>query len=659
MLMFAAGIAIHCPHAAAQESNAAPAGAKILRVAVMDPMADKLSCPCLEGYAQRRYDLLADFIGKRLGCKVQLFYGESLNVPLHESPGGIDVAIAKCSVVEYEAPTLGLKMRLIAMLTGKDGGTQLTGVFAARAKDALRSLADLKGKCILVGDPAEAEKYGAAAQALAAAGIAADQFTSAPKANCKIAAADLVKGEGAAAVISSYAYPLLAGCGAVNEGDLRIIGQTAPLPFITVFVNEALAQQRQEAILKALLDMREDAKLLKAMESKDGFVRYAGDQWTGWRGARRDGHVPRLPASLPKEPRILWERAMSSHGVGGLAATDQYVIISDKDADKKRDIWHCLDAATGKTVWEFSYAAAGALDFTNSPRATPVICDDQAYLLSAFGLLHCIRLEDKKILWKRDLPADFGAKLTQWGMASSPLVIGNKLIVNPGTPKASVVALDRKTGKDLWKTPGAAAAFASFIVAEFGGRRQAVGYDAKSLGGWDPETGERLWRLEPPQGGDFNVPTPIAVDGKLLVTSENNGTRLYGFDSAGKIIPAPLAANKDLSCDAATPVVCNGLVFGGQNCLICLDLGAQLKTCWREEGKDFDQHLSLIADGQRVLMLSLTGVLTLIEATRDGFRPLGRLQLPSGPDDAFWPHPALVGNRLFIRHSTKAYCIQL
>src|SRR5215207_10483751 len=120
------------------------------------------------------------------------------------------------------------------------------------------------------------------------------------------------------------------------------------------------------------------------------------------------------------------------------------------------------------------------------------------------------------------------------------------LIVNPGGAGASLVALDCATGRTRWATPGSPAAYAAFICGQFGGRRQIVGYDQDSLGGWDVKTGERLWQLVPPTKGDFNVPTPIAVDGGVAVSTENNGTRLYRFDGSGRIVPEPAAQNADL-----------------------------------------------------------------------------------------------------------------
>jgi hypothetical protein len=129
------------------------------------------------------------------------------------------------------------------------------------------------------------------------------------------------------------------------------------------------------------------------------------------------------------------------------------------------------------------------MDFTNSPRANPVIHQGMVYTLGAFGDLYCLNLDSGKVVWRKQLAEDFQAKRPSWGWSSTPLIVGDKLIVNPGAKDASLVALDRRTGTVLWSTPGDPPGYASFILATFADVTQIVGYDAASLGGWDPQTG--------------------------------------------------------------------------------------------------------------------------------------------------------------------------
>jgi len=332
--------------------------------------------------------------------------------------------------------------------------------------------------------------------------------------------------------------------------------------------------------------------------------------------------------------------------------------VADKDLDETQDIFRCLDADSGRELWTLNYAASGNMDYTNSPRATPVISEGLVYLLGAFGDLHCVRLADGNVVWKRNIVQEFGAKRPHWGLCASPLVVDGKLIVGPGAKDASLVALNLQTGKLVWKAPGRASAYASFIAGTFGRVKQIVGYDEISLGGWDLVTGVRLWELVPEIDGDFNVPTPVAVDGKLLVATENNGTRLYGFDDNGQIQPKPLAQNEDLVPDTSSPVVLDGLVFGCSGALYCLDLADGLKMRWEGfTGRAYDEYASLIAGNGHVLVTTVEGELLLIEATRAAYKVVSRLRLFE--NEQVWSHPALVGTRLYVRSDAAAYCVLL
>jgi outer membrane protein assembly factor BamB len=333
--------------------------------------------------------------------------------------------------------------------------------------------------------------------------------------------------------------------------------------------------------------------------------------------------------------------------------------VADRDTADTRDVFRCLGAADGSDRWTVAYAAPAQLDYGNAPRATPLIAGEKVYLYGALGHLHCVDLASGKILWKRNLRLDFKAHDERpWGAASSPLLVDDKLIVNPGGKDASLAALDPATGAVIWQTPGGPAAFSSFIVGQFGGTRQIVGYDKTSLGGWDPATGHRLWQLIPPHKNDFNVPTPIEFEGQLLVATENNGTRLYRFREDGTIAPEPVAQFNDLAPDSHTPVVVGGRLFGVWGALFCLDVRAGLKPLWTSEDKTYADYASIIGSGGLVLVTTQYGELLLVDAAADEYRVVSRLKL-FDDDSGVLAHPALVGHRLYVRSSTAIHCLDL
>ena len=379
--------------------------------------------------------------------------------------------------------------------------------------------------------------------------------------------------------------------------------------------------------------------------------------WPGWRGVGRQAITADVPGMLPEQKRVLWQRPLTGPGLAGVVVANGRVVVSDKDEAATHDIFRCLDALTGAPIWTLRYLAAGDMDSTNAPRATPLVHDGLVYLLGAFGHLHCVRLDTGQVVWKRNLVEDFGAHLPMWGMCSSPLITDGTLIVNPGAKDASIVALNPRTGDVVWKCPGRQAAYASFIVGAFGGVRQIVGYDFETLGGWRVDTGQRLWELRPEVNGDFNVPTPIDVGGKLLVATENNGARLYGFAPGGKIVPKPLAANLDLVPDTSSPVVLDGKLFGAAGALFCLDLDHGLKTLW--EGVTdyaYNDYVSLIAGNGRILVTTASGELLLVNASAEKYELVSRLRLF---DEGVLSHPALVGDRLYVRSDSAIVCLRL
>jgi len=272
--------------------------------------------------------------------------------------------------------------------------------------------------------------------------------------------------------------------------------------------------------------------------------------------------------------------------------------------------------------------------------------------------LHCVKLATGGVVWETNVVDRFGAELPQWGVCSTPLIHGRKLILNPGAAAAAMVALNRYTGQVLWQTPGEPAAYASFYASRFGGVEQIVGYDAVSLGGWDPRTGRRLWRLTPPIDSDFNVPTPARSGGRLLVATENNGTRMYSFDEDGRIAAEPFAVNEQLAPDTSSPVVESGLVFGVWEGLYCLDPRQGLKTLWKSEDEAYQDYACLIGGGGRVLVTTVTGELLLVRATDRRYELIARLQ-PFAYEAEVWSHPAIVGNRLYLRTQKEVVCLRL
>jgi ABC-type phosphate/phosphonate transport system substrate-binding protein len=636
-------------------------------IAVMDPLALENACACVEGFAQRDYKALADYLKAKLDRNVEVTFCESIENAFEQIGHLPDILIGKKSVIEFDGKKTNTSLVHIAMLTGKDGKTTLTGLFVALSDCKIEKISDLKGLKIAFGPEDSDEKHSAALSALKEYDIEkpSDILTCG---TCSISVMEVINGQADAAVISSYALPLLIGCQTVGNGELKVIGKTAEVPFVAVYTTQQVNPFDAESIQQVLLDACQDKSLMIKLESMHGFVRPGQDiseknGWTDWGGKDRSNQSVYVPETLTEKPVFLWEQKLTSQSLGGIAATDKYVIVSDKNDDLTKDIWRCLDPETGNEKWNISYPAPGEMDYTNSPRATPVINNGRAYLLGAFGDIHCVEISSGETIWKLNFIDHFGGEVPTWGFCGTPLVVDNKIIVSTGAPEAALVALDSQSGDVIWKTAGNLPGYGNLIVGTFGGKRQIVGHDAITIGGWDIDTGKRLWTVTPPEENDFNVPTPAKVGDKLLVASENNGTRLYAFNNNGTIQQQPIAVNDDLRPDIASPILADSMIWGiCYDGLFCLDPANGLQTVWTTDQDPFNDYASLITGNGRVLVVLIDGSIAIVPSkpAKDiAPKTLTVLKSKNDFDVEVWSQPALLDSRLYIRNEDRIVCLLL
>ncbi len=654
-----------------------------LTMVVMDPLAAPLSCPCVAGYAQRDYEQLAEFLELRLNREVTLSFCESLRLE-DKRLRQADIVIGKRSVVEADSRSLASDQEPlycpVGSLTDRDGSPWQQGLVVVHRDDPALRIEDLRKHTLYLGPQDCAEKNAAARQLFQKHGlnIPANTPISAACSDGATAVIEVTKigGPPAATVISSYAQPLLEGCGTIKRGDLRVIARTENVPFITAFLANKLPATLRTTLTEALLAVGDEPLLRLALETKQGFIQLASPEgktpaesdqsrvepkringdWPGWRGPERNGQVAWLPETLPTHKALRWRGTLFGEGVGGVAVADGVVVVGDRDLADEQDVFHAFDASTGERLWMFDYPAAGRLDYGNSPRATPLLYAGYAYLLGAFGQLHCCHLRTGEVVWKRHIREEFGATdELVWGVASSPLIVEGRLIINPGGPKAAVVALDPGTGRTLWQTTGQPAAFASFVYGKLQGRRQLVGFDKVSCGGWDPVNGQRIWTYTAKVPGDFNVPTPLLLAEGVLLASENNGLGLLGFADPTPVVAASFT---QLKPDMHTPIATAGRIFAvHEGRIVCLE-ERSLRLLWSAFDRSLKGHVSMVAAKDRVLLQTQQGELLIIDAQADELKILSRSHA-FRREVSTYAHPAVAGDAIFVRGPSKLVCLPL
>jgi ABC-type phosphate/phosphonate transport system substrate-binding protein len=329
-------------------AGAAPAAEKFTLV-VMDPLCKELACDCVAGYAQRNYRVLAAHLQRKVGAEVAVVHAEDLATGLKDSKSPPGIIIGKRSVILSEARKNKLEVIPIARLTGKDGSPDQHGLIVVRKDSPAQTASDLKGYRILFGPDDCDEKCAAAIALLKTSGVEVPEKLEVSP-SCSTAATALMEMKPdarAAAVISSYAEPLLAGCGTIKKGDLRVVGKTENVPFITAFATRSLSAKQIAEVTEALLDTAVDPELLKVMETL-GFIEMTEPAttkpaaWNQFRGPNRDGAAGWLPDKLPATANFAWQTTLTSDGVGGIAATSDVVVLGARDALDSGDAFFVL-----------------------------------------------------------------------------------------------------------------------------------------------------------------------------------------------------------------------------------------------------------------------------------------------------------------------------
>ena len=392
----------------------------------------------------------------------------------------------------------------------------------------------------------------------------------------------------------------------------------------------------------------------------------AADQdWPCWRGPRRD-NLPAVKAVVEDFAQLKKAWEVKGLCVGKNSGTwSSVVVVGDKlltmGREEKQDTLVCLDARTGKQLWKQSYDTAGGdVQYGNGPRATPTVDGDKVYTFGCYGQVACWQLADGKPVWMKDV-TELGGKRPLWGHSSSPLVRGGNVIVQVGG-KAMAMALDKKTGAQVWAAPAGDAGYAAPMIAQVGSTPVLVVFAATAIVGLDPEKGTKLWSTPWRTAVGMNCTTPIQIGQRLLVSSSNYGEKTGGtglFELSDKGLKEVWTTLK-YGAGHNDPVVKDGLLYAysgysldDKGTLVCADFetGA-IKWASKEAGGPG----TLLDVGKRILALNNRGKMMLLEASGEGFKQVTELQGIKGYP--VWSTPVVARGRLYLRWADTVVCYE-
>jgi len=371
-----------------------------------------------------------------------------------------------------------------------------------------------------------------------------------------------------------------------------------------------------------------------------------------WRGPNRDGiyNESGLLKKWPDQgPKLLWHFDELGDGHTSAAVTSTGVFTTGMIGDK--GFVFAFDLK-GKLRWKTQYGAEWAVSH-NGVRSTPLVVMDKLYLLGSYGELLCLNGADGKTIWTIDVVKQYGARNIEWGLTENLLFDDNVLYCTPGSESASLIALDRNTGKELWKSKGngETSAYCSPMVIKLQSKKLIVTMMEKSICGFDAANGVLLWKFEHINKTNVHPNTPIYKDGYLYCTTGYaKGGVMLQLSPDGKSV-TQVWKNESFDPKMGGVVVLDGRIYGTgdrNRKFFCLD--------WKTGREIFSisnlAPANIIAAEGLLYVYSESGKVSLVEPKPAGINIISTFGIPFGANP-HWAHLVIKDKKLYVRHGTS------
>lgn len=374
--------------------------------------------------------------------------------------------------------------------------------------------------------------------------------------------------------------------------------------------------------------------------------------WTQFLGPERDNHSPDtgLLAKWPADgPRLIGTIKGLGVGFSNISLSDGVAYTMGNLGEREHVLAFNLDS--GDVIWSYDNAAAYHNGFGDGPRGTPTIDGDKLYALGANGDLVCLDRRKGTSVWQLNILKEFNAGLPGWGYCESVLIDGDRLICTPGGNGATMVALDKKNGKTVWKAAvpqGDRAAYSSPIAITVGDVKQYVQLTSSGTIGVRAADGKFLWRDDSAANGTANCCTPVAAgDMVFTATGYGKGGSMVQLTSSGGETSARFGwHSNDMQVQHGGLVLLDGHVYAAnEQALVCIELKSG-DVKWKE--RCVGKGSVTLADG-KLIVRSENGPVAMVEASPAGYRELGKFDQPNRTGSRAWSYPVVAGGKLFLR----------
>lgn len=415
-------------------------------------------------------------------------------------------------------------------------------------------------------------------------------------------------------------------------------------------------------LILALPALLGDAAELKAPTS----------EWPSWRGPNRDGIS--LETGLLKEwpeegPTLKWQAKGLGSGYSSLAISGGRIFTMGRKGRRAKIV--AMNAGDGSILWE---TAVGG----GNPNCTPTIDGNRVYALGRNGNLVCVNAETGQEIWRTSYQKDFGGRMmSHWGYSESPLIDGDRLICTPGANDAIIAALDKKTGKTIWKATqpadigdrgGNGAAYSSVVVSKGGGVKQYVQLTGRGIISVAAKDGRTLWSYNKIANGTANIPTPIVKGDYIFCSSgySQGGAALLKLTPSNgggvEVEEVYYRSSRELQNHHGGMILLGDHVYMGHGHNKGFPTCVEMMTgeiAWGKQirGPGSGSAAIVYADGNFYFRYQ-DGIMALIEATPKEYRLVSSFKLASVKGQS-WPHPVIAGGRLFLRDQDVLMCYDI
>ena len=382
-----------------------------------------------------------------------------------------------------------------------------------------------------------------------------------------------------------------------------------------------------------------------AEEKSDANSEEASAGWPGWRGPYADSIIPQAdwdPSALKDGIDPVWTTNVGM-GYSSMAVVNGRLYTMGNMNDE--DTVYCLDAATGNIVWKYSYPAR--LGQYPGPRATPLVDEGKVYTLSQKGHLYCFDAGSGRIIWNKHIQDDFVLSSPGWGFAGSPVIAGDRIILNAGK---SGLALRKQDGEKIWSSDKLTrGGYATPVLFDHEGEQYAAIFGERALVVVNLETGEELTSYYWMTSSDVNAADPLIIEKRIFISS-NYGKGAAMLELKNNKLEL-LWKNMRIASHFSSHIYLDGYIYGHDSDarrstgnLVCIDAETS-------EGKWAQQMgmVSFIAIGGNLVILDGTGNLHVAEATPKAYKEISQAKVL---DNISWTPPVFAHGHIYCRDIT-------